>query len=97
MTPEGKVKAKVKKALNALPRCYSFMPVQQGLGASTLDYLCCVRGHFISIETKAPGKRLTPRQEVTKAAIQEAGGYVFVVYDNESLNIAIEVIEKLCR
>jgi hypothetical protein len=97
MTPEGKVKAKVKKALNALPRCYSFMPVQMGMGAATLDYLCCINGRFVAIETKAPGKKLTPRQELTQTTIQEAGGFVFVIYDDDSLKVALFLIEKICQ
>ena len=93
-TPEGKVKAKVKKALNAIPGCYSFMPVQTGMGAATLDYLCCVNGRFVAIETKAPGKKLTPRQEITRAQIFDAGGKVYVVSDEDSL---AHMNETICR
>jgi hypothetical protein len=50
MTPEGKVKARVKRALAALPgKVYSFMPVQTGYGAPTLDFLICYRGRFFAI------------------------------------------------
>jgi hypothetical protein len=97
MTPEGKIKAKVKRALNALPRCYSFMPVQQGLGASTLDYLCCINGHFVAIETKAPGKKMTPRQQMTAETIVKAGGHAFVVDGDESLERVMWLIEGLCQ
>ena len=43
MTPEGKVKVKVKNLLNAYG-CYHFWPVQTGMGASTLDCLGCHNG-----------------------------------------------------
>jgi len=96
VTPEGKIKAHVKRALTYYfgAKCYSFMPVQQGLGASTLDYLLCVKGLFVSIETKAPGKHLTPRQEIVKAAIEAAGGVVFVVDSDATLDAAIEGIKR---
>ena len=94
--PEYHIKAKVNKALAALPKMYRFMPVQRGLGAATLDYLICAGGWFISIETKAKGKKLTPRQEQTKAEIEAADGLVFVVDDEESLNYAMERIKCCC-
>ena len=77
-TPEGKVKAKVKRLLQQYD-CYQFWPVQSGYGAPTLDCIGCHNGWFFSVETKAPGKRLTPRQELTKSDMEEAHGQVFVV------------------
>lgn len=81
MTPEGKVKAAVKRMLASLPSHYKFMPVQRGMGAPALDFYCCIRGRFVAIETKAPGKKLTPRQEMTRQEIHGAGGLVFAVDD----------------
>ncbi len=81
MTPEGKVKAAVSKVLSKYSGLYSLMPVQNGMGAATLDYLVCYRGQFIGIETKAPGKKPTPRQKTTIAKLQAAGAVVFVIDD----------------
>jgi protein involved in polysaccharide export with SLBB domain len=53
-----------------------------------------VKGLFVSIETKAPGKHLTPRQEIVKAAIEAAGGVVFVVDSDATLDAAIEGIKR---
>lgn len=93
MTPEGRVKAKVKKAFEKFGRsCWRFMPVQSGYGAPALDFLFALRGRFIAIETKAPGNKLTPQQESTKAAIEAAGGLVFVVWDDETLDAALAAI-----
>jgi hypothetical protein len=77
-TPEGKVKDRVKKLLKQY-KCYYFMPVQAGYGAPSLDILVCCRGVFIAIETKRPGKKPTPRQELTITQIRSAGGLVFVI------------------
>ena len=96
MTPEGRVKAKVKKALTVLGAdCWRFMPVQTGFGSPALDFLLSIRGRFVAIETKAPGKTLTPLQETTKAAIETAGGIVLVVWDESSLAIAMKIILAL--
>jgi hypothetical protein len=77
-TPEGKVKDKVKRLLKKYG-CYQFWPVQTGYGAPTLDCLACCKGHFIGIETKAPGKRPTPRQRLTMEDMREADATVIVV------------------
>lgn len=77
-TPEGKVKAAVKKVL-AEHGVYSFMPVQAGYGAPALDFHCCHNGTAFFIETKAPGKKPTPRQLLTIEKIEAAGGRVFVI------------------
>ncbi len=88
-TPEGAVKAKIKRALEALPRQYRFMPVQAGLGAPGLDFYCCISGWFIAIETKVPGKKLTPRQRQTAMEIAGAGGVVYVIRDQDDINFMI--------
>src|SRR5712664_512782 len=96
MTPEGRVKAKVKKALDTLGTdVWRFMPVQTGFGSPALDYLLCIKGRFVAIETKAPGKKLPPLQEGTKAAMEAAGGIVLVVWDETSLEIAMKIILAL--
>jgi hypothetical protein len=68
-----------------------------GIGATTLDCLICAGGWFIAIETKAKGKKPTPRQEHTIAAITNAHGLVFVVDDDISLLKALGVIGACCK
>lgn len=97
MTPEGKVKSWVSKALTTLPCLYyKFMPVQTGLGIKTLDYLLVVGGRFVAIETKAPGKKMTPLQDVTAQTIRAAGGLVFLVDNKESLETCMGELRRLC-
>lgn len=78
MTPEGKVKARVKKVLKAAG-AYQFWPVQMGYGAATVDCIGCYKKMFYAIETKAPGKHPTPRQELTIKDMRDAEGAVFVI------------------
>lgn len=85
MTPEGRVKARVKRLLKK-HNCYFFMPVQMGYGAPTLDFLVCHRGKFIGIETKATSKQdMTKRQAVVAEEMRDAGAQVFLVNDTDSL------------
>lgn len=94
-TPEGKIKTKVKERLQREfgAAHWRFMPVQSGFGSVALDLLICVCGRFIAIETKAdPSKKLTPLQQTTAALIRSAGGLVFVVSDDASLDEAIAKI-----
>jgi hypothetical protein len=95
-TPEGKVKAKVNSLLRAFGGgVWRFMPVQMGMGMPALDYLLCVRGCFVAVETKVKGKKMTARQQSTMADIVEAGGVVFLVDDDESLQKLAEFINKV--
>lgn len=83
-TPEGRLKDSIKLYLKQLG-CYQFMPVQTGYGTQSVDFLCCVPtmhnggrvGRFLAIETKAPGKKPTPRQELCLKQVAEAGGVGF--------------------
>lgn len=73
LTPEGREKQKLRKFLKAIGS-YRFSPVQMGLGQTTLDELCCIKGRFVGIEVKAPGNIPTPRQRLTMNEIERAGG-----------------------
>lgn len=75
---EKTVKQRVKNLLIKY-ECYYFMPVQTGYGSPTLDFLGSHKGRFFAVETKAPGKVPTPRQELTMALINASGGAVFVI------------------
>lgn len=79
-TPEGKVKDQVKRLLAQYkPRLYAHWPVQNGMGEPTLDCNGAINGRAYAIETKAPGKKMTPRQEVTAAGMRLAGIRVFEI------------------
>lgn len=77
-TPEGVVKNRVKQVLKVYG-AYWHCPVQNGMGAPSLDFVCCFKGRYFAVETKAPGKKPTPRQEITISEIEKAGGNVFVI------------------
>lgn len=95
MTPEGKVKASVNRLLSKHKSLYRFMPVPGGFGASSLDYLICIDGHFVAIETKAPGKKPTDRQKLVIGQIRRAGGTVFVIDgENGELEQLKELLER---
>jgi hypothetical protein len=80
MTPEGKVKAKVKVVLDKLePYVYGHWIVQNGMGTPTLDYIGCCCGLYFTVETKAEGKKLTPRQRITAESTVKAAGRVFEI------------------
>lgn len=102
MTPEGRVKAKINLYLSTLrdpfgdSPAYVEMPVPTGYGKSGLDYTICFYGHFVSIEAKAPGEYLTPRQRDTARRIYEAGGTVFIISGEAGLNAFANWVNR-CR
>lgn len=81
MTPESKVKKKVSKYLDTLPKCWYNMPVPSGYGRPMLDYIGCLDGRAFAIETKAPGAKLSPRQEGMVEDMARSGMVVFVIDD----------------
>jgi len=78
-TPEAKVKRRVSQILKRAAKVYYFMPVQTGYGSPTLDYLGCSRGRAFAIETKAPGKKPTIRQEAIIKEMEATNMTVFVI------------------
>jgi hypothetical protein len=94
-TPEGRVKEAVRKFLKERGVWY-YQPVQNGMGVVGIpDFICCWRGQFIAIETKAPGKvaKTTPNQDRVLQAIFEHGGYAMVVDNIEMLKHHFTAIE----
>jgi hypothetical protein len=93
-TPEGKVKAKINAVLKRHP-CYSHMPVLNGMGAPTLDYIGCSKGRFFAIEAKRDGNSLSPRQVLTAEKMRSAGAKLFVIVGEDS-PVLQELEDWLC-
>jgi Holliday junction resolvase len=92
MTPEAKVKDKVKKLLKD-NNAYFCMPVSGGFGASGVpDIIACYRGFFIGIECKAGNNTPTALQKKNLQDIVNAGGGVAVINEDN-----VEDVEILLR
>ena len=93
MTPEAKVKAKVKKILADMGAYYA-MPLGTGFGNSGVpDFLVCYQGAFVGIECKANGHKPTALQLHNMMQIRKAGGRSFVV-DETNIDKLREEMEK---
>lgn len=90
-TPEGIVKDKIKAELKRVG-AYYFMPVQNGMGSPSLDFICCVRGWFVGIEAKAAGERPTKRQQVTMQEMRAAGAEVILVVGEEDIPFLVTTL-----
>ena len=83
MTPEGKVKADIKKYLAEVGAWYC-MPATGGYGKSGVpDFLVCWKGKFVGIEAKSPGKQknTSSMQKQQLLEITDAGGIALVCED----------------
>lgn len=79
MTPEAQVK-KTVKALLAQYKIWYFMPSMSGFGRAGIpDFICCIRGRLLGIETKAQKGKLTRVQEIEQEKINKAGGVCIVL------------------
>jgi len=94
-TPENKVKAAVKRVIEKYgSKIDSYWPVPSGYGESHLDCILCVGGHYVSIETKAPGKKATARQKFRIGSVQRAGGIALVI-DGTDATTTVEMLDEL--
>ena len=87
MTPEGKVKAKLKTMLDKLG-VYYFMPATGGYGRSGIpDIIGCHNGVFFAIECKANGGKTTALQDRELKRIGEAGGFTLIVDESNVASV----------
>lgn len=85
MTPEGRVKERVRKLLSEYGQeLYSYWPVPTGFGRTTIDAIGCYRGQFFAIETKADGKKPTLRQTGELRSMEIAMARTFVIAGEQS-------------
>ena len=96
LTPEAKVKAKIKAILKA-HNVYYAMPIGTGYGSSGVpDFLCCVNGKFLAIEAKAGKGTTTALQDKNLTQIREAGGLTAVIYETNLADITM-YLENLTK
>jgi hypothetical protein len=96
MTPEGKVKEKIKKILKARGAYYA-MPMGTGFGnAGVPDFLCCIPpyGGFLAIEAKAGKGVTTALQNKNLAEIEAAGGMALVIHE-DNFELLETVLENM--
>lgn len=95
MTPEGKVKAKLKKSLDTIG-CYYFYPQTGGYGRSGVpDIIICHKGKFIAIECKAGDNKPTALQEYNIDLIRRNQGLAMVANESNIELILTKIKEIL--
>jgi hypothetical protein len=81
-TPESKVKAKIKDLLTKY-NVYYVMPIGTMYGNSGVpDFLCCIRGRFLAVESKAGKGKTTALQDKNLHMIDKAGGVTLVIRED---------------
>jgi len=96
MTPEGRVKAQAKRALEDAGWWYC-MPVGTGYGRSGVpDIIACCAGRLVGIECKAGKGRTTALQDREITRIHAAGGLAFIVDETNVGILADTIKEMLC-
>ena len=94
MTPEKKVKTKVKSILDKLG-AYHCMPATGGYGANGVpDIIACYKGLFVGIECKANGGRPTALQRKHLKDIQTAKGFSIII-DEHNIDMLESLLDQL--
>jgi Holliday junction resolvase len=92
MTPEAKVKARVVKLLKE-HNIYYFFPATHGFGRSGVpDIICCYNSQFLAVECKAGKNKPTALQEKEIRKIRDAGGYAFVINEDNIHLLALYLL-----
>jgi Holliday junction resolvase len=82
MTPEAKVKKKVKERLNTMG-AYFLQPIGTGFGSNGApDIVVCYKKCFIGIECKAGKGKVTALQQDNLKRIVDNGGLAIVINEN---------------
>ena len=89
-TPESAVLAAVRQWAARYPDVYLVRVVQAG-SSGVPDLLLCIRGRFVGVECKAPGKKPTALQLKHGADIARTGG-LFLWGDDAALIPELERI-----
>lgn len=91
-TPEGAVKAACKKLFDKYNAKY-VMPMGTGYGVvGVSDFVACVNGKFLAVETKAKNNKTTPLQERFLSEVTKAGGIALVIRE-DTLDILEQVLK----
>ena len=95
MTPEGKVKRLIKAALKE-HGVYYVMPLGTAFGKSGVpDFILCLHGQFVTVETKAGKNGTTVLQEQNMNQIMESGGSVMVI-DETGVEAFKKFLDAFC-
>jgi len=94
-TPEGRVKTKLRRKLSQYP-VWVYIPQAGAFGKSGVpDILVIANGRVFGFECKADAKKKpTDIQVRTMELIEEAGAVCMVVYDDETIDTAISLVES---
>jgi hypothetical protein len=68
--------------------------ISDRMSAGIPDYLGTYDGHFVALELKAPGKKLTSLQSLNLTSIVEVGGEAVVCHSLEEVQGWVSRIEK---
>ena len=90
-TPEKKVKDKVRAIVEGA-KGVATLTVQNGMGTNgTSDFLCCVDGRFLAIETKAGNGKPTELQKHYLSRVHAAGGIALVINEELLPQLAVAI------
>ncbi len=94
MTPESRVKARVKKILDTY-NAYYFMPIGGPYSRPGIpDIVGCYNGVYFAIECKAGKGKTTALQDRELSLISKAGGIAIVVNEN-NLDDVVAMLERM--
>lgn len=97
MTPEAKVKQRIKDILKEL-ECYSFSPIGGAYSSRGVpDIIGCLNGVFFGIEAKAGKGKTTALQDRELQRIKDAGGIALIINEENLDSLKTVLMEEIRR
>ncbi len=84
---EQSIQTKIMAYLNKLG-AYNVKTISTNT-AGTPDVLCCFKGHFLAVEVKRPGGKVSELQKHHLNRIKESGGIAVVAYGIDEVRDAL--------
>lgn len=96
MTPEGIVKASIKRVLDAKGGVWYFMPSMNGYGRAGIpDIIGSYKGRFFAVEVKAKGGKMTPAQERERDKLLEVGAVWVLAQGDSAAYVVSRMLKEL--
>ena len=91
---EKDITTAILRYLRGLPECFCWKEHGGQYGTAGIpDIICCYRGHFLGLEVKQPGNKLTRLQEITLERIRAALGEAHMVTSVADVRDIIQRLE----
>lgn len=95
MTPEGRLKTKIRKYLSSRGIYWTNVVPAMSVARGVPDIIACYQGIFLGIEGKTYCGTQSPAQKVQQSRIEASGGVYIIARSLDDVKEALDYIDAL--